>query len=355
MTEISVVVPVFNEEAGLAAFFARLRPIMTGLTASFEVICVDDGSRDGSWDALLRARETFPELRAIRLSRNFGKEVAMTAGMRRAAGRAVVLIDADLQHPPELIETFVRHWRAGIEMVYAVRQTRDGDSPLRAFASRAFYAAFRRLANVRMPEGAGDFRLIDRRIVDALVAMPERARFMKGLYAWVGFSQLGVPYDPPPRETGTSAFSFHRLMRFAVDALVSFSTVPLVACGYLGLLIAVPSLALAIFFVIRTFIFGIDVPGYASVMVAVLVLGGIQLLTLGLFGAYLGRVFEEVKQRPLYLERTLAGFADPRFNSATDHAPHPVLAPDGAAPPAPPPRRDAPGALDLPPANAAGP
>lgn len=355
MTEISVVVPVFNEAAGLPAFFARLRPVLAGLTDAYEIICVDDGSRDGSWDTLSRACAEFPEIRAVRLSRNFGKEVALTAGMRRAKGRAVVLIDADLQHPPELIETFVRHWRAGIEMVYAVRQTRDGDSPLRAMASRAFYAAFRRLANVRMPEGAGDFRLLDRRIVDALVVMPERARFMKGLYAWVGFSQLGVAYDPPPRETGISAFSFHRLVRFAVDALVSFSTLPLVACGYLGLLIAVPSLALAIFFVVRTFIFGIDVPGYASVIVAVLVLGGIQLLTLGLFGAYLGRVFEEVKRRPLYLERAVAGFADPRVIQATDRASHHGEDPDDAAPPAPPPRRDAPDAPDPRRANAAGP
>jgi polyisoprenyl-phosphate glycosyltransferase len=355
MKDISVVVPVFNEAAGLTAFFARLRPVLTRLSGSFEVICVDDGSRDGSWDALTHACHTFPELRAIRLSRNFGKEVAMTAGMRRASGRAVVLIDADLQHPPELIETFVQHWYAGIEMVYAVRQTRDGDSPLRGLASRAFYAAFRRLANVRMPEGAGDFRLLDRRIVDALVAMPERARFMKGLYAWVGFSQLGVPYDPPPRNTGASAFSYHRLIRFAVDALVSFSTLPLVACGYLGLIIAVPSLAFAIFLVVRTFIFGIDVPGYASVIVAVLVLGGIQLLTLGLFGAYLGRVFEEVKQRPLYLERALVGFADPSTIRATDRACHPAAAPDDAAPPAPRLRCDAPSVPDVRPADAAGP
>jgi hypothetical protein len=197
-------------------------------------------------------------------------------------------------------------------MVYAVRTSRDGDSFLRRWSSKAFYVLFAQVSKVRMPPGAGDFRLVDRRVADVLRDMPERARFMKGLYAWVGFRHGGVPFEPPDRKTGKTSFSPLRLMHFAVDALASFSTMPLVASGYIGLLLAVPSLALAIFFVVRTLVYGVDVPGYASVMVAVLLLGSIQLLTLGLFGAYLGRVFEEVKGRPLFVESDTAGFPDDR-------------------------------------------
>jgi glycosyltransferase involved in cell wall biosynthesis len=193
-----------------------------------------------------------------------------------------------------------------------VRTSRDGDSFLRRWSSRAFYRIFRHLSDIRMPPGAGDFRLVDRRVADVLRDMPERARFMKGLYAWVGFRHGGVPFDPPDRTTGKTSFSPLRLFRFAVDALASFSTVPLIASGFIGLFLAVPSLALAIFFILRTLLSGVDVPGYASVIVAVLLLGSIQLLTLGLFGAYLGRVFEEVKRRPLFVESDTAGFPDDR-------------------------------------------
>ncbi len=318
--DLSVIVPVFNESQALPELFARLGAVLDGTGLACEVICIDDGSRDGTWAALLAARERDPRLKLVRLSRNFGKDIALTAGLRRAAGRAVVMMDADLQHPPELIPEFVERWREGFDMVYAVRTSRAGDSALRRWSSRIFYRLFATLSDIHMPEGAGDFRLLDRRVADVLRDMPERARFMKGLYAWVGFRHGGVPFEPPLRRTGRSAFSLHRLFRFAVDALASFSTVPLVASGYLGLFLAVPSLILSIFFVVRTMISGVDVPGYASVIVAVLMLGSIQLLTLGLFGAYLGRVFEEVKGRPLFVESDTLGFSDDRATSARGRA-----------------------------------
>ncbi len=310
--DLSVIVPVFNESAGLPELFGRLGAVLDGLQLACEIVCVDDGSRDDTWTALQAARARDPRLKLVRLSRNFGKDIALTAGLRRAGGRAVVMMDADLQHPPELIPALIARWREGLDMVYAVRTSRVGDSALRRWSSRAFYLLFASLSDVHMPDGAGDFRLLDRRVVDVLRDMPERARFMKGLYAWVGFRHGGVPFEPPARQTGHSAFSPHRLVRFAIDALASFSTVPLVASGYIGLFLAVPSLVLSIYFIVRTMISGVDVPGYASVIVAVLMLGSIQLLTLGLFGAYLGRVFEEVKGRPLFVESDTAGFPDDR-------------------------------------------
>jgi len=314
--DLSVIVPVFNESQALPELFARLGAVLDGLGMTSEIICIDDGSRDDTWSALRAAHDRDPRLKLVRLSRNFGKDIALTAGLRRAAGRAVVMMDADLQHPPELIPALVARWREGLDMVYAVRTSRAGDSTLRRWSSRAFYRLFASLSDIHMPDGAGDFRLLDRRVADVLRDMPERARFMKGLYAWVGFRHGGVPFEPPVRRTGHSSFSPHRLFRFAVDALASFSTVPLVASGYLGLFLAVPSLILSIFFVVRTMISGVDVPGYASVIVAVLMLGSIQLLTLGLFGAYLGRVFEEVKGRPLFVESDTLGFPDDRAASA---------------------------------------
>lgn len=310
--DLSVIVPVHDESQGLAALFARLGPVLDATGLSCEILCIDDGSRDRTWEALCAARAADGRIKLVRLSRNFGKDIALTAGLRRARGRAVVMMDADLQHPPELIPDLLARWRDGLDMVYAVRTSRTGDSFLRRGFSRLFYLLFSGLSDVAIPAGAGDFRLLDRRVVDVLREMPERARFMKGLYAWVGFRHGGVPFEPPERTTGRTSFSPHRLFRFAVDALASFSTVPLVASGYIGLFLAVPSLVLSIYFIVRTIFQGVDVPGYASVIVAVLMLGSIQLLTLGLFGAYLGRVFEEVKGRPLYVESDTQGFADDR-------------------------------------------
>lgn len=308
--DLSIVVPMFNEAAGLDGFFRRLDATLTLLGLSVEIVCVDDGSTDDTWARLAERQRDDPRLRLVRLSRNFGKDIALSAGLQHAAGRAVVPIDADLQHPPELIRDFVAQWREGYDMVYAVRRSRATDSRLRRTLSVAFYRLFGRLAEVDMPQGAGDFRLLDRRVVDALNAMPERARFMKGLFAWVGFRHIGIDYEPGERVGGDTSWSLARLIGFAVDGLASFTTFPLVLAGYIGAVLAVPSLLLGVFFVVRTLVWGVDVPGYASVMVAVLMLGSIQLLTLGLFGAYLGRVFAEVKGRPLYVVSDRRGFTD---------------------------------------------
>ena len=305
---LSVVVPLRNEAAGIDAFMHRLLPALDRLGLTFEVLCVDDGSADATWAELLAWRAREPAIRLMGLSRNFGKEVALTAGLDAARGDAVVLIDADLQHPPELIESFVAEWRAGYDMVYAQRRGRDDENWLRRSAARAFYWAFQRLADVEIPDGAGDFRLLDRKVVDALKAMPERARFMKGLYAWVGFRHTGVAFDPGPRHVGRSAWRFGRLLHFAADGLVSFSTKPLTACAWLGAVLAGTALAAGMYFLFKTLILGVDVPGFASIIVAVMVLGGVQLFCLGLFGAYLGRLYEEVKRRPLYLLRQVEGF-----------------------------------------------
>ncbi len=316
--DLSIVVPVFNEAANIDAFFARLDPALAALGLSCEIVCVDDGSVDNSWERLRQRSTADPRLRLVRLSRNFGKDIALAAGLRHARGRAVIPMDADLQHPPELIATFVAKWRDGYDMVYGLRQTRTTDSWLRRQLSNAFYRVFEGLTDTKMPRGAGDFRLIDRRVVDTLNGMPERARFMKGLFAWVGFRQIGVPFEAGERHAGTSAWSFRRLLGFAIDGIASFSRVPLVVAAYIGVALAVPSLLLGLFFIARTLIWGIDVPGYASVFVAVLLLGGIQLLTLGLFGSYLGRVFDEVKGRPLFIVSDRAGFDDAAISPPAD-------------------------------------
>ncbi len=305
--ELSIIVPMRNEVGNLDALFHRLLPALERLGLSFEVVCIDDGSTDATWPALLAWRARKPTIRLLSLSRNFGKEIALTAGIDAAQGDAVVLMDADLQHPPELIQVFVEKWRTGYDMVYAQRRDRQGDGFLRRNAARAFYWAFGRIADIDMPSGAGDFRLLDRKVVEALKSMPERARFMKGLYAWVGFRHTGVPFDPEPRYDGRSAWGLGALTRFATDGLVSFSTKPLTACAWLGALIALPSVAMGLYLCFRTLILGVDVPGYASIIVAVMVLGGVQLLTMGVFGAYLGRLYEEAKRRPMYILRQTEG------------------------------------------------
>lgn len=332
---LSVVVPMRNEAGNVDAFFHRLLPALDRLGLAFEVVCVDDGSTDATWGSLLVWRARDEAVRLVSLSRNFGKEIALTAGIDAARGEAVVLIDADLQHPPELIETFVAKWRAGYDMVYAQRRDRRADGLLRRHAARLFYWAFGRIADIDMPSGAGDFRLLDRKVVDALKAMPERARFMKGLYAWVGFRHTGVPFDPEPRHDGRSAFRLASLFRFAVDGLVSFSTAPLTACVYLGAMIALPAVLLGLYFAFRTLILGVDVPGYASIIVAVMVLGGVQLLSLGVIGAYIGRLYEEAKQRPLYIVRQTEGIDPSSERTARPVLPLRPAAAPAAAKPAP--------------------
>lgn len=298
---LSIVIPVYNEAASLPALRESLERVLSALDIDYELILVDDGSADATWATISAWHSADARVRAIRFARNFGKEAALSAGLSLSRGAAVVLMDSDLQHPPEIIPEFLAKWREGYEMVYAVRTSREGDSALRRTATRAFYRLFGKIADVDLPPGAGDFRLIDRKVVDTLNRMPERLRFMKGLYAWAGCRHTGVPYAPPPRRHGHSAMSMRRLTGFGLDGIVAFSRVPLAISGWIGAAVALAALVYGSYLALRTLIVGVDVPGYASIMVGVMLLGGVQLLALGVLGAYVGRIYEELKQRPLYV------------------------------------------------------
>jgi len=307
---LSVVVPFYNEGAGIDAFFTRLIAVLERLSFAWEVICVNDGSRDDTLARLLAWRARDARIRILDFSRNFGKELALSAGLAHAGGDAVVPLDADLQHPPEVIPELIAKWREGYEVVYAVRATRDYQSAPARTLSRLFYWLFERLSEVPLPEGAGDFRLLDRRVVEVINRMPERTRFMKGIFAWVGFRQTGVSFTPEPRLQGESKWAFLRLLRFAFDGLTAFSNFPLKVWGLVGASISLVAFFYIIVRLLRTAIYGIDVPGYESIIVTILFLGGMQLLTLGIIGDYLGRVFNEVKGRPLYIVRASFGFGE---------------------------------------------
>ena len=301
MPELTVVVPVFNEAENIPELVQRISTTLDRCVQSFEIILVDDGSSDGTLAAARTARDADPRIDALSFSRNFGKEVAIAAGLDHARGGAVVIIDADLQHPPEAIEAMVTKWREGYENVYGQRIDRRFDAPLRRALTMRFYHLFERFGETSLPPGAGDFRLLDRKAVNALLRMRERARFSKGLYAWIGFKSIGVPFQVAERASGASKFSYGKLTRFALDGLTSFSTMPLKVWGYFGGLISIFALSAATFFIVRTLMLGVDVPGYASLIVSVTFLAGVQLLSLGVIGEYIGRIFAEVKGRPLYI------------------------------------------------------
>ncbi len=299
--ELTIVVPVHNEAANLPFLVERLAKVLEQHVASWEMIGIDDGSADNSMAVLRELNAADPRVQALSLSRNFGKEVAIAAGLDHARGRAVIIMDADLQHPPEVIPAFLEKWREGYLNVYGTRADRDGESQMKRSFARAFYRLFSVFGETELPEGAGDFRLLDRKAVDALKALPERARFSKGLYAWVGFKSVGVNFDVAERAHGQTSFNFRRLFRFAFDGLSSFSTVPLKIATYLGVLIAVIAAFVALFFLVRTLFFGTDLPGFPSLIVSIMFFSGIQLVSLGMIGEYVGRIFAEVKRRPLYL------------------------------------------------------
>jgi polyisoprenyl-phosphate glycosyltransferase len=306
--ELSLVVPIHNESAGLDEFFARVLPVLEKLGCASEIICVDDGSDDGSLERLLALRGRVPNLKVLSLSRSFGKDVALSAGFEHVSGAAAVPIDADLQDPPELIEQMVAKWRAGFDVVYATRAHRGGESILRRFSARYFYRIFDRITDIPIPPDTGDFRLLDRRVVDILVRLPERTRFMKGLFAWVGFKQTALSFDRSERHAGRTKWTYWRLWNFALDAITSFSSVPLKVWSYVGLVVSIFAFLYALFLAGLTMVRGVVVPGYASIMVAVLFLGGVQLITLGIMGEYLARIYNEVKGRPLYLVHGRWGF-----------------------------------------------
>lgn len=299
--ELSIVIPVFNEGENIPALLARLLPVLAGITAHYEVLFVDDGSSDDTLARVRKAAAEEPRIRALSFSRNFGKEIALAAGIDHAHGDAVVLIDADLQHPPETIATFVAKWREGYDMVYGQRTDREADGPLRRWLTMKFYALFNQFGETPLPNGAGDYRLMDRKVVDALRKFGERARFTKGLYAWVGFKSIGVPFEIEERLHGTSKWGYGKLTRFAFDGLSSFSTLPLKLATYVGVFISLCAFGYALVTALKTFILGADVPGFPTIVVSVMFFSGIQLIFLGVIGEYIGRIFAEVKRRPLYL------------------------------------------------------
>jgi dolichol-phosphate mannosyltransferase len=305
--DFSVVVPVLNEAANLGELHRRLRAVLEGLDGTFEIVFVDDGSSDGTVDALRELHRRDPHVRAVILSRNFGHQRAVTSGLSYARGRAVIVMDGDLQDPPEVIPRLVAEWAAGHEVVYAVRRYRP-EGVLRRAAYKGFYRLLARIAEIDIPLDTGDFSLVDRRVVDVMNRMPERNRFVRGLRAWVGFRQTGIEYDREARRMGTSKYSPAKLVALAVDGLVSYSYAPLRLVSQLGILTWFCSLIGLAYLIIGRLV-GSNIPaGWTSLIVTVLFLGGIQLLALGILGEYLGRTLEEVKQRPHFVVRGLLGF-----------------------------------------------
>lgn len=304
---ISCIVPVYNEEAVAAGFIRELQQVLRSHSQHFEIIVVDDGSRDGTLASLRQLPKDY-HVKLLGLSRNFGKEVALTAGLEHCTGDVVILMDADFQHPVSVIPEFLRQWAQGYDMVYGVRTDRESESYIKRNLARLFYWLMQKITNIDIPNNAGDFRLMDRKIVEALKEFPERTRFMKGLYAWVGFKSIGVPFEVQDRAAGKSSWGLARLAELAITGITSFSDVPLRVWGFIGFVISLISLIYAIYIVTVTLLFGADLPGFPTLVVAIMFLGGIQLLSIGILGEYIARIFTEVKQRPKYLLQIKEGF-----------------------------------------------
>ena len=301
---LSIIVPAYNEAEVLEELHRRLTAVIDGLGVTAEVIYVNDGSRDATLDILYRLRGADPRVAVLNLSRNFGKEIAMTAGLDHSRGEATVIIDADLQDPPELIPELMARWNQGYDVVYATRLSRDGESALKKLSARYFYRVIRGMSPIEIPKDTGDFRLLSRRAVDALCRLREQHRFMKGLFAWIGYRQTAVTYHRDRRSAGVTKWNYHKLWGFAIEGITSFSTAPLKVASYVGLITAMTAFLYASWIIYKTLRFGDPVAGYPSLMVAVLFLGGVQLAAIGVLGEYLGRMFNETKGRPLYLVET---------------------------------------------------
>jgi len=312
---LSLIAPVKDEEAAIAPFLDRVRPILDGLFAdagpgAWEILFVDDGSEDSTLAAILQAHQADPRVRALSLSRNFGKEAALTAGLDHAIGQAVIPIDVDLQDPPEVIGAMLAKWRDGYEVVYGVRTNRESDSLPKRLTADLYYRAHNYLSSDKIPEHAGDFRLLDRAVVEIIKSMPERNRFMKGLFAWSGFRQAAVEYERAARTVGKTKFRYWKLWTLALDGITSASTMPLRIWSYVGVVVALFTLLYAVWVVVKTILWGSDVAGYPSLIVAILFFGSVQLISLGVLGEYVGRILIETKRRPLYVIRKRIGVAE---------------------------------------------
>jgi glycosyltransferase involved in cell wall biosynthesis len=322
---LSLVVPIFNEAAVLPEFHRRVAAVLDTLDCQAEVLYVNDGSKDLSWAALAELHRADPRVGVIDLSRNFGKEIAMTAGLDAAAGDAVIILDADLQDPPECIPQMIREWRAGNEIVMMRRKSRDRDGWFKRLTARIFYRAIDRMSAIDIPENVGDFRLLSRRAVDALRRMPERSRFMKGLFAWIGFPSTIIEYERDARFAGRTKWNYWRLWNFALEGITSFSAVPLKLASYIGFATALAAFIHGSYFVVKTLIIGDRVPGFPTLVTLILFLGGLQLMALGVIGEYLARMFIEVKQRPLYLvQRHLAPTGSTARGEGPGRIDHPI-------------------------------
>jgi glycosyltransferase involved in cell wall biosynthesis len=308
---LTIIVPVKDEEDAIAPFVDRVSAVLAGLddpaAQAWEILFIDDGSSDATLAAIIAMNAADPRVRGISLSRNFGKEAALSAGLDHATGDAVIPIDVDLQDPPEVIGEMLREWRGGHDVVYGVRRNRDSDSLPKRLTADLYYRAHNWLSADKIPEHAGDFRLLDRKVVDVIRRMPERNRFMKGLFAWSGFRQAAVEYDRVERTIGTTKFRYWKLWTLALDGITSASTVPLRVWSYIGVAVAIFAFVFAVVIMLRTLLSGVDVPGYASLMTAILFFGGLQLISLGVLGEYVGRILVETKQRPIYVVRDRIG------------------------------------------------
>ena len=308
MPTLSIVVPMYNEEESMETFFTRTQRALQTVTQSYEIICVNDGSRDRTLAQLRAYSERDTRIRVVNLSRNFGKEIALSAGLDHAVGDAVIPIDADLQDPPEVIPLMLAKWRGGAKLVLAKRRDRSTDTWLKRITANGAYWAFSKLTHPQIPQNVGDFRLMDRDVVDAIKRLPERSRFMKGLFAWIGYDAEIVEYDREVRSAGETKWNYWKLWNFALDGITSFSSLPLRIWSYLGFGVSMLAMGYLAFILTKSVVFGLDIPGYASLMSVTLFFNGILLIGVGVIGEYLSRIFTEVKARPLYIVSEKIGF-----------------------------------------------
>jgi glycosyltransferase involved in cell wall biosynthesis len=313
---LSIIVPMYNEEEVIDTFFNVMEQTLASIDMNYEIICVDDGSKDKTLQLLKEQHAKNPNIKVIALSRNFGKEAAMTAAIDFCSGDAVIPMDADLQDPPEIIGDMIREWRNGYDVVYAKRVSRDSDTLVKRNTAGLFYKFFNKISDIKIPENVGDYRLMDKKVVDAIKQLPEKDRFMKGLFCWPGFKSTTVEFSRQNRSQGTTKFNYWKLWNFALSGITSFSTAPIRLGVYLGLSVSAFAFIYGVIIIAKTLIYGADSPGYASLMTVVLFVGGIQLFFLGLMGEYLGRIYKEVKNRPIYYTAEQIGFQNNKVNSS---------------------------------------